>query len=125
MNFFKKTMWELSGHSREEWTLNLWDGSYFRNMITVYGSPKIFDQMAEGMLQWADKFYKRKAIFANKRGSKMLYLIWLDGEFIHPAVGMEHDAFNMNPGNDKEFCRELPVRLEDVKKQRGRLTTHA
>src|SRR5438128_2690888 len=38
LNFIKKSMWELSGYSNEEWTLYGYDGRLFTRTIIVYES---------------------------------------------------------------------------------------
>lgn len=122
MNYFKKKMWELSGQSREEWTISAFDGSFFRSSLTVYGSAKIFKDMAEAMVMWNSKggnSYPTRAVFASRRGSKKMYLIYCDGKFMSydpPAVG--HESFNDNASNDQQFVRKLPELLDQIMAQR-------
>ena len=122
-NFIKKAMWELSGQSKEEWTISGFDGNLFRNSITVYGSPKIFNNMADAMIQWqtnGGNAYSIRAVFVSRRRSRDLLLIWADGTYYGDnPIKMEHNSFNDNPGNDQQFQRELPAFLDQLKAKNG------
>jgi hypothetical protein len=122
-NFIKKAMWELSGQSKEEWTISGFDGNSFCNSITVYGSPKIFNNMADAMIQWQTEggnAYPIRAVFVSRRRSRDLLLIWADGTYYGDnPIKMEHDSFNDNPGNDQQFQRELPALLDQLKAKNG------
>lgn len=122
MNYFKKRMWELSDHSRQQWTIWQFDGRFFRHTITVFGSEAIFHEMAEAMLIWgsAANPYNTRAIFVSRRNDDILYCIYSDGEFFnqHP-IPFEHDSFNSNPANDQQFVRSLPEKLDALKEQRA------
>ena len=122
-NFIKKAMWDLSGRSKEEWTISGFDGNFFRNSITVYGSPKIFNNMADAMIEWQTKggnAYPIRAVFVSRRRSSDLLLIWADGTYYGDnPIKMEHDSFNDNPGNDQQFQRELPALLDQLKAKNG------
>ena len=122
MNFFKKRMWELSGKSDKEWNIVAFDGSYFRSSITVFGSDKIFNDMADAMVIWnshGGNPYKTRAVFVNRTNApETLFLIYLDGKHISPPVPFRHDSFNANPGNDQQFVRSLPEKLDKVKASR-------
>lgn len=52
LNFIKKTMWEKSDHSRIAYSVNAFDGHFFRGSFSVYGSSEIFPDMCEAMLEW-------------------------------------------------------------------------
>ncbi len=121
LNYFKRQMWELSGHSKQRWTIWTFDGSYFRACVSVFGSPAIFPEMAKAVLQWEDKFYRKNAVFVSKDGMKELLLIWLDGENISPPEVFRHDSFNANPGNDQSFVRSLPEMLAAVKNRQQQI----
>lgn len=122
LNYFKRQMYELSGRSRQAWTIWTFDGNFFRSSVTVYGSPEIFSEMAKAVLQWEDTFYRKNAVFVQRYGEDDIQLIWLDGENISPPVRFEHDSFNRNPGNDHRFCDKLPEMLADVKNRKLRLS---
>jgi hypothetical protein len=118
MNFFKKRMWELSDHSNTEWTIWQFDGHFFRNTITVFGSEDIFHEMAEAMLIWGSSGnpYNTRAIFVSRKNDDILYCIYADGKFYnrHP-IPFEHESFNSNPANDQHFVRSLPGKLDMMK----------
>ncbi len=120
VNFIKKSMWELSGQSKTEYTINGFDGHFFRDMVTVYGSPKIFNHMANAMIDWQTKGgnpYECRAVFVNSRKSKTLYLVYADGKFYgDDPIPVPHESFNMNPSNDQNFVRHLPEWLDQLRK---------
>lgn len=118
VNFIKKDMWEKSGKSKEEWTIQGYDGRFFRGITTVYGNKKIFNDMAEAMVTWQSKGgnpYPTRAVFASKGKDRKLYLIYLDGKFMgdDPYI-FEHDSMNLNPSNDQSFMRNLPNELDKI-----------
>jgi hypothetical protein len=110
-------MWELSGKSKKEYTVQQFDGTFFRNIFTAFGSRKIFNEMAKAMKIWGESGnpYDTRAIFISERRGKKLYLVYLDGKFLgdDPYV-FTHDSFNMNPANDQQFVRNLPGELDRV-----------
>lgn len=117
INYFKKRMWELSGRSHEKWTIWAFDGHFFRGVLTVFGSPEIFDDMAKAMVTWNSmgaNSYHTRAVFVQKEGEHDISLIWLDGRPVKPPVHMEHESFNANPGNDQSFTRRLPRMLDQI-----------
>ena len=122
-NFIKKSLWELSGYSKEEWTISGFDGNFFRNSITAYGSPKIFNNMADAMIQWQTKgrhAYPIRAVLVSRRRTRDLLLIWADGTYYGDnPIKMEHDSFNDNLGNDQQFERELPAFLDQIMAKNG------
>lgn len=117
LNYIKKKMWELSGKSRKEYTVQQYDGSFFRHIFIAYGSRKIFNEMAKAMKVWGEGAnpYNTRAIFISERKGKKLYLVYLDGKFLgdDPYV-FTHDSFNANAGNDQQFMRNLPGELDRV-----------
>jgi len=125
VNFIKKRMWELSGKSREEWTIWGFDGHFLRGVTTVYGSNKIFPQMAEAMVTWQTKggnSYPCRAVLVEKRGrERTAYVIWADGTFYDKKpIPIEYDTFNQNPGNDSSFTRRLERLLDELQANEGR-----
>ena len=121
LNYIKKRMWELSGKSKREYTVWQYDGTFFRGVFSVYGSREIFDEMAKAMTIWGSSGnpYDTRAIFVNeKNDGRKLYLIYLDGNFLgdNPIL-FTHDSFNMNPGNDAIFVRNLPIELGRVRQK--------
>jgi hypothetical protein len=130
MNFIKKKMWELSGKSKTAWTLWGFDGTFFRNTLTVYGSPQIFAEMGRALKEWQTKGgnpYQCRAVLANrKQAPHEMYVIWVEGcNFNHMPVEsfpvLTTDSANMNPGNDQNFARRLPALLDTIQRdQRDR-----
>ena len=120
MNYFMKSMWELSNHSREKWNVMAYDGAFFRSSITVFGSKDIFKDMAKGMIVWnshGGNPYKTRAVFVSRErdSSNDIYLIYLDKKFYDKnPIKFEHDSFNKNVSNDQQFCRKLPVWLDEI-----------
>jgi hypothetical protein len=116
VNYFKKSMWELSGKSRKKYTIWAFDGHFFRSVITVFGSPEIYHEMAKAMEIWnshGGNPYKTRAVFFTTCDDSTLYLIYLDGKF-YDAIPFEHDSFNKNPSNDQQFVRKLPDMLDQI-----------
>jgi hypothetical protein len=116
MNFIKKSMWELSGKSQDEYTIWGFDGHFFRNSVTVYGSPQIFMYMAQAMVDWQTKGgnpYECRAVFISApHDPNTLWLVYADGKFFHDPIGLGHNSMNANPGNDQSFTRRLPGYLD-------------
>jgi len=125
MNFIKKTMWEKAGkHTNEEWTIQGYDGAFFRNTLTVYGASSIFKDMAEAMRVWQTKGgnpYRCEAVFVSPRRGKDLYLIWVSNrtpegiDLSKDPVKLTHDSFNQNARNDQQFMRSLPGLLDKIR----------
>jgi hypothetical protein len=125
VNFIKKRMWELSDHSREEWSIMGFDGNFMRANTTVYGSPKIFDEMAKAMVTWQTKgsnSYDCRAVIVSKRGSHKYYLIWADDKsYANDPIELESDSFNENPSNDRSLGPRLRKLIDDMQENGGRL----
>lgn len=125
MNFIKKRMWELSGKSNQEWTISGFDGFFMRNSLTVYGSPKIFDEMANAMIMWQTKGgnpYSCRAVLVSARRSKKLQLIWADGRsYARQPIEVQFDSFNDNPSNDSGFNDRLRKLLDQLEENGGPL----
>lgn len=126
LNFIKKRMWELSGQSREVWNISGFDGSFLRNSLSVYGSPEIFADMAEAMVTWQTKggnAYDCRAVIVSRSRSREHLLIWADGKSYarDPIVLEDHDSFNDNPSNDRQFEPRLRKLIDDMQENGGRL----
>lgn len=137
VNYIKKRMWELSGKSTEEWTIWGFDGAFLRGVTTVYGSPKIFAQMAEAMITWQTKGgnpyscravlvekeqpYRSKPFDDEEEHERTAYVIWADGVFYDKKpIPITYDTFNANPGNDRSFNNRLRRLLDELQEQGGR-----
>jgi curved DNA-binding protein CbpA len=118
-NFFKKAMWELSGKSTTAYTIWGFDGHFFSSSIMAFGSPKIFDTMADAMVKWQSKSENPReirAVLVSPFQGQGLYLIYADGIYYgDQPIQMEHQSFNANPNNDQEFTRILPEILDRLK----------
>lgn len=125
VNYIKKRMWELSGHSTQQWHIQGFDGDFLRGFVTVFGSPKIFRDMAEAMVTWQTEganSYDCRAVLVSRRGSKdkTVLLIWADGVYYgNDPIPIEHDSFNANAGNDPSFDRRLRQMI-DYLRENGR-----
>jgi hypothetical protein len=118
-NFIKKYIWELTqkmGAKPEEYTIWGFDGTFFRNSITVYGSPETFKTMAHAMFDWQTKGgnpYQCRAIFVSPRKDPhLLYLVYADDHIFDDPLVLHHESMNSNPGNDQAFQRRLPGYLD-------------
>jgi hypothetical protein len=121
VNFIKKSMWELSGRSEFEYTIWGFDGHLFRGHIPIFGTPKIFNYMADAMLTWQLKGSNRhacRAVFAHEQESGYLYLIYADGKHHGDSpIKIKHYSFNSSPGNDRDLLRDLPDVLNRLREQ--------
>lgn len=126
VNYIKKRMWELSGHSNVEWMITGFDGAFTRASTTVYGSPKIFAQMAEALVIWQIKggnSYRCRAVFVQKRrgDNSQVLIIWADGiSYAADPIPLDYDSFNKNPSNDRQFDRHLRELIDALYENGGR-----
>src|SRR6516165_4513199 len=118
-NFFKKAMWELSGKSTTAYTIWVFDGHFFSSSIMVFGSPKIFDTMADPMVTWqsnSETPHPIRAVLVSPFQGQGLYLIYADGIYYgDQPIQMEHESFNANPNNDRQLSRILTEMLDRLK----------
>ena len=115
VNFFKKAMWELSGKSKIAYTIWGFDGHSFQDFITVFGSPNIFNTMADAMVIWqtSSSPCPVRAVLVSPFQGQGLYLIYADGIYYGDRpLEMKHESINVNPGNDQEFTRKLRETLD-------------
>jgi hypothetical protein len=123
-NFIKKSMWELSGKSDEEWTIYGYDGSLLTNSICVYGTARIFYYMAVAMIDLQTKGQVHlacRAVFARPGLSHYLYLIYVDGKHLdQDPVKFVLDAVEANRLNHSEFIRKLPDLLDHLEDEDAR-----
>lgn len=126
MNFIKKSMWEKSGKSNEEWTIMGHDGHYFRNSLTVYGNPSIFPEMAYAMYIWQTQGgnpYQCHYVFAQPRGMRNLYILigvdkgagWIETippiEFDMDEIG---DPDLSHQANERLLMKKVDERLSQL-----------
>lgn len=117
-NFVKKSMWQLSGFSNEEWTIYGFNGSLFTNIVVVYGSSKIFYYMAIAMIDLQTKGaipLRCRAVFVHPATSPDLYLIYADGKYYEEGpkkfVLKSRDVERINRS---DFIRKLPDLLDQL-----------
>lgn len=119
VNFFKKAMWELSGKSTTAYTIWGFDGHSFSESIMVFASPKIFDTMADAMVTWqsnSENSRPTRAVLVSPIQGQRLSLIYADGIYYgDQPIQMEHESFNANPNNDRQFTKILPEILDQLK----------
>jgi hypothetical protein len=121
LNFIKRSMWELSDNSNEEWVIQGYNGMSFTNTVTVYGSSNIFFYMAIAMIDYQTKGSSPsscRAVFVRSGSSHVLYLIYADGKYYdqNPSKFVPNSAAS-NRLNDPEFLQQLSEWLEQIKNQ--------
>jgi hypothetical protein len=119
LNFIKRSMWELSRHSNDEWTISGYDGKTLSHNIIVYGSPGIFHYMAIAMIDFQTKRKppaECRAVFARLGISHDLYLIYADGKYYDQnPVRIRHEAVGSNPKNYSRLIQKIPEILSQLK----------
>lgn len=119
-NFLKKRLWELSGHSKEEWTLWAFDGREVLAPVVAYANDSIFPEMAKAMLRHGRRGFRTpRAILVQAPNERYeALLLHADGEAFDPPV-----AFALSSGTglscDRAFVFELPGRLDALAARRG------
>jgi hypothetical protein len=119
-NFLKKRLWELSGQSKEAWTLWAFDGQEVLPPVVAYGSDAIFPEMAKAMLRHGRRGFRTpRAVFAQAPNERYeVLLIHSDGHPRVPPVALSLSG----PGGlarDQAFLMELPGRLDSLAASRG------
>lgn len=124
MNYIRKRMWELSGHSKETWAIWGFDGAYLRVSVDVFGSAKIFPAMAEAMVtRQTSEGYRCRAVLVEAQATKepVVHIIWADGiSYAGEPIPVDYDSFNHNPGNDGTFRHRLIGLLDALQRDGGR-----
>lgn len=122
LNFIRKKLWELNGKKTDQaWTVRGHDGSYFRNIFTVWGSRATFPDMAQAMYQWQSQgasSYNVEFIFASPRGQyNTLFLIFARGK----NLGKTPMVFDMDEIGDPELSQQANDRklIQAVQKRLG------
>jgi len=97
--------------------------------VAVFGAPKAFNYMADAMATFQTRGsnrYECRAVFVHEEASRDLYLIYADGKHHGDTpIKMKHYSFNLNPGNDVDFVRELPDLLDRLKEDNRSLGAQA
>jgi hypothetical protein len=118
INFIKKTMWELSGHSDIEYTIWGFDGRSFRGQVAVFATPKAFNYMADAMIMCQTKGSYRcdcRAVFAYQEESKNLFLIYADGKYYGDNPITMQCSCERDPEEDRDFVQNLPLILDRLR----------
>jgi hypothetical protein len=119
VNYIKKRCWELSGHSDSVYTLDAFGKTAFEGRTLVYGSPEIYDEMAQAMLVWnanGGKLTATRAVFVSSAGEgNALNLIYADGRsFSKKPIQLRYDAAAGSHYNDRNFQSKMPAILDKV-----------
>lgn len=117
LNFNMKYIYEKAleaegGDKTKLKRMTIWafDGSFARGVFTVFGSDKVYPEMAEAMRIWnshGGNPYQTEAILVSE--SNGLRIIWIKGKDVN--IPIEHESFNANPFNDNAFVRRLKAIL--------------
>lgn len=127
INYFKKKMWEMSGKSKEKFSIYAFDGTSFQTKITVFGSEQIYEAMAKAMIIWnsyelnGNKKGRVHAVFVHKDDSdwdSMIALIYLDHDFSFSKKPEFLEYEGDNPAKDSYFVSSLPETLNDLSRTR-------
>lgn len=116
INFIKRSMWQLSGLSDAEYAIWGFDGHLFRGYVAVFGSPKIFNYMADAMVTWLTRGsdrYDCRAVFVHEEETRDLFLIYADGKHYGDSpIKVKEGSSRGSPGDDPDLIRDLPDFLD-------------
>ncbi len=120
-NFLKKRLWELSGHSKEAWTLWAFDGLEMLPPVVAYGSDAIFPEMAEAMLRHGRRGFRTpRAVLVQAPDQRYeALLIHADKRPCVPPVALPLSGAGGGLARDRAFLMELPGRLDSLAASRG------
>lgn len=121
LNFCKRAIYEraIEKGPVEKWTIQAFDGNYFRGVFIVFCNPETLGFAGNVMEIW-NNTRNINAIFANKGNDNKLILIRLRGRDISKEnIKFKHNSFNMNPSNDANFMRNLKEKLKDLEEELG------
>jgi curved DNA-binding protein CbpA len=119
INYIKKRCWELSGHSDSVYTLDAFGKTAFEGRTLVYGSPEIYEEMAQAMLVWnanGGTLTATRAVFVSSAAEgNALNLIYADGRsFSKKPIQLHYDAAAGSHYNDKVLQSKMPAILDKV-----------
>jgi len=118
-NFIKRSMWELSRHSNEEWMIYGYDGNSFPFTVVVYGSVQIFYYMAIAMIDFQTKGSIPvicQAVCARAKSSYDLYLLYANGKFYDQnPIKLIMESIDYNTRNNAKFMRKFSRLLDELK----------
>lgn len=113
MNYVKRKAWEMSGKpssiKQNEYRFWDWDGSQFRQAISVYAKDDadILFRISELVMAWGSTHTIGSVFFQKVIDPRNLFLINIRGKRIDPMKEFEHDSFNANPSHDQDFVEYL------------------
>jgi hypothetical protein len=108
INYNKKRIYDVSldaegGDRSKLRRMTVWafDGMFSRGVFTVFGSDKVYPEMARCMRIWNNGH--TEAVLVSEDGE--VKIIWIKGHDVD--IPVEHESSNLNPFNDQEFVRNL------------------
>jgi len=109
LNFNKKYIYEKAleaGSELKKMTIWAFDGNFQRGVFSVWGSNKVYPEMAKAMHIWnshGGNPHRTEAILVSEGGD--FRIIWIKGHDVN--IPVNHDSFNQNAFNDQSFVRDL------------------
>jgi hypothetical protein len=102
INYNKKRIYEVSlaaegGDRSKLRRMTVWGGGTFE----VFGSDKVYPEIARCMRVWSS----RSTEFVLVSEDRDVRIIWIKGHDVN--IPIEHESFNLNPFNDRDFVRDL------------------
>lgn len=120
MNFVKKSAWEISGKpdpiKQNEFTFWNFDGKFLRASLTVFAVPETLYKISKMFSIWDGFYYSKAVIVTHKSKPNKVLLVNIKGNEVQPHIVLDHESFNMNPGNDKNFSSILNNAIENFGK---------
>lgn len=114
LNFNKKYLYEKAleaenGDRSKLKKMTVWafDGDYSRGVFSVWGSDKIYPEIAKAMHIWnsqGSNRYPTKMVLISTNYSNVR-IIWINGKNVD--IPVKHESFNNNPFNDPHFVKKL------------------
>ena len=119
-NFLKRRLWEVSGGSKEEWTLWAFDGRDLLPPVVAYASDAVFHEMAKAMLRHGRRGFRApRAVLAQAPNERYEVLVLhADGWLWEPPVALSLSCPD-GLARDRAFLMELPRRLDALTADRG------
>ena len=120
-NFVKRRLWEVSGGSRDEWTIWPFDGARFLDSLTAYASPVAFEDMVKAASGYARQGFRwPRAVVAVPAANR--YEAWLIGLGGHALPRPERLPVSAAPPQDRGLIRLLQERVSALGTTRPRVS---
>ena len=120
-NFVKRRLWEVSGGSRDEWTIWPFDGARFLDSLTAYASPAAFDEMVQAASHYARQGFRwPRAVLAVPANNR--FEAWLVGLGGHALPRPERLPIAAAPPQDRGLIRLLQERVSALGTTRPRVS---